>query len=231
MRGIGPSLENTTPPVNDALQNPMIELYDGTGSLIFTNLDWRDTQETAIEASHLAPTDDREAAVIATLQPGAYTAIVRGEGGTTGVGLVEIYELDSSQGRLANVSVRGDVLTGNEVLINGIILTGGTPEKVIFRAIGPELTEHNLTGVLADPTLDIYDSEGMILGSNDDWRNGPDASEISSDGLAPTDDHESALLLTLPAGNYTAIVRGVNGETGLALAEAYRLQDAAASSP
>ena len=223
VRGIGPSLAGATPPVSDALQNPMIELHDGTGSLIFTNLNWRDTQETAIEASHLAPTDDREAAVIATLQPGAYTAIVRGEGGTTGVGLVEVYELDSGQGQLANVSVRGDVLTGEDVLINGVILTGGTPEKVIFRAIGPELTQRNLTGVLADPTLDIYDADGTILSSNDNWMDGPDASEISADGLAPTDDHESALLLTLPAGSYTAIVRGANGETGLALAEAYRL--------
>lgn len=231
VRGIGPSLEGATPPVSDALQNPMIELHDGTGSLIFTNLDWRDTQETAIENSQLAPSDDREAAVIATLQPGAYTAIVRGEGGTTGVGLVEVYELDSGQGQLANVSVRGDVLTGEDVLITGVILTGGTSEKVVFRALGPELTERNLTGVLADPTLDIYDADGTLLSSNDNWMDGADASEISADGLAPTDDRESALLLTLPAGTYTAIVRGVNGETGLALAEAYRLPEATPSSP
>lgn len=222
-RGIGPSLRNGNTPVPGAMQDPRIELHDGSGALIYANDNWRDSQEAEIQATGLAPSDDREAAIAAVLPPGAYTAILRGANNSGGIALVEIYELQLFDGKLANVSVRGNVLTDDNVLINGLILQGGAPTQFLFRAIGPELHDRGLTGELQDPKLDVYNQNGVLLGSNDNWRDSPDAAAIQASGLAPTDDRESAVLLTLPAASYTAIVSGVNRTMGIALAETYQL--------
>jgi hypothetical protein len=137
--------------------------------------------------------------------------------------LIELYDLSSDDpAELGNLSVRADAQTGDNVLFNGLILQGTTPKRVVFRALGPSI---QVPGSLQNPTLEVHDGNGMLLQSNDDWKTSPDAAEIQSAGLAPTDDHESAVLLTLQAGNYTSIVRGANGTTGIALAEAYKLNN------
>lgn len=230
VRGIGPSLKTTGSPVADSLPDPMIELHDGSGAMIASNDNWRSTQESEIQQTGLAPTDNRESALLATLPPGAYTAILRGAKESSGIGLVEVYELQFNDGSFANVSIRGNVLTGDDVLINGIILRGALPKTFLFRAIGPTLRNSNVTGQLDDPMLVVYDQNGTVLGSNDNWRNSADQAAIAATGLAPSDDRESAILLTLPPANYTSIVRGVNNTTGVALAEVYTLDSATAVS-
>ena len=225
VRGLGPSLKAGNTPISGRMQDPMIELYNSSGAVILMNDDWRSTQETTIQQTGLAPTDNREAAIVTTLQPGAYTAILRAAGNSSGIGLVEVYELRFFDGEFANVSVRGNVLTGDNVLINGLILRGALPQRILFRALGPELRNQNITGELQDPMLEVYDENGVVRGSNDNWRDAPNASEIQASGIPPTDNRESAVLVSLSAGNYTAIVSGVNGTTGVGLAEAYKLND------
>ena len=210
----------------------MLELHNGSGTLIGQNDDWRSTQiggvvssdqAAAIQATGLAPTDNRESAIIATLQPGNYTAIVRGKNGTTGIALVEAYDLDpAADSNLANISTRGFVDTGDNVMIGGLIILGSTQQKVIVRAIGPELTAFGITNALADPTLELHDGNGNLISFDDNWKDSQQT-EIAATGLQPTDDRESAIVATLPPGNYTAIVRGANNTTGIALVEAYRL--------
>jgi hypothetical protein len=159
-----------------------------------------------------------------SLNPDAYTAIVRGVNGGTGIGLVEVYDLDRTvDSKLANISTRGQVETADKVLIGGTIVSGTVPERLIVRACGPSLTAANVPGALADPTLKLFDKNGTLLGSNDNWRT-DDAANIEATNLAPTDDAESAIVATLPPGNYTAIVGGANGATGVALVEVYNLQ-------
>jgi hypothetical protein len=207
------------------LLDPVLELHDGTGALIASNDNWRSDQEAAIQQSGLAPTDDRESAIIAILPRGNYTAIIKGANNTTGVGLVEIYDLESDAGELGNLSVRANVQTDDNVLIDGIIIGGSTPKRVLFRGLGPSINANGtaVPGRLNDPTLELHDGNGALLMSNDNWKEAPNAAEIAATGLAPTDDRESAILLPLSAGNYTAIVRGVNRTTGIALGEVYKL--------
>jgi hypothetical protein len=228
LRAIGPSL--TALGVLGALQNPTLELYDHTGVMIAFNDNWKDTQESAIEATGLAPTDDRESAMIQTLAPAAYTAIVRGSGGTSGVALVEAYDLDStSNSTLANISTRGFVGTGDDVMIGGFIVGGGLgvngagSEEVLVRGIGPSLTQLGVPNALQDPTLELHNSDGALIASNDNWKD-TQQSEIQATGLAPSDDRESAILETIGPGNYTAILRGNNNTTGIGLVEVYRVQ-------
>ena len=153
----------------------------------------------------------------------AYTAIMRGVNGTTGIGLVEVYDLDNTvDSKLANISTRGLVQTGDNVMIGGFILAGPTPQDILVRAIGPSLP---LTGVLADPTMELFDSNGVSVAMNDNWRDTQEA-DIMATGLAPTNDAESAILQTLSPGAYTAIVSGTNGTTGVALVEAYNVGSA-----
>jgi hypothetical protein len=225
LRGMGPSLKVNGAPVPGALSDPVLELHDSSGATILANDNWRDgNQEAQIQQSGLAPPDDKEAALIATLTAGNYTAVVRGAGESSGIGLVEIYDLQATNpAQLGNLSARAFVNTGDEVLINGIILAGGTPKRVLFRAIGPELTGQGVDNALQDTTLELHDGNGALLGSNDDWMDAPNASEIENTGLAPTENSESAILMTLPPGNYTGIVRGANNTTGIGLAEAYKL--------
>jgi hypothetical protein len=190
-----------------------------------TNNDWRDDQETDIMATGLAPTDDLESAILATLDPGAYTAIVRGVDEGTGIGLVETYDLDQAvDSSLANISTRGLVETGDNVMIGGIIVgpDQAAEGSILLRGIGPSLSDFGITNPLADPTLELRDNNGVLIVSNDNWRSTQETA-IEDTGLAPNDDLESAILATLAAGSYTAILSGVGGTTGVGLVEFYHL--------
>ena len=239
IRAIGPEL--TQYGVPNALANPTLELHDGTGALIASNNNWVATiiggiitsdQVAAIRASGFAPSDLRESAMIVNLPPGSYTAVVRGVDNTTGVGLVEVYDLTPAPDSiLGNISTRSFVQTGDNVMIGGVIVQGTQPRRVIVRAIGPELTQYGVPNPLADPTLELHDSTGALIASNDNWQHTIIGGIITSDqvaairasGHAPGDPRESAIIATLPPGNYTAIVRGVNNTTGVALVEVYDL--------
>jgi N-acetylneuraminic acid mutarotase len=225
IRAIGPSLNVSGNSIASALQNPFLELRDGNGILLNSNDNWRTGgQETEIEQSGLAPADDRESALIATLGPATYTGVIRGVNDTVGIATIEIYDLQATApGELANLSVRGDVRTDDDVLIAGLILQGGTPKRVMFRAIGPSLGGKGVSGALQDPTLALHNGNGSLVLSNDNWQQAPNAAEIQSSGLAPTDGRESAILMTVVPDSYTGIVRGVDRTTGIALAEAYKL--------
>ena len=228
VRALGPSLRANGQPVPGALQDPVLELHDSNGSVV-TNDNWRSSQETEIQQSGLAPTDDHESGIIRTVPAGNYTAIIRGVNNTTGIGLIEIYDLSSSDpsSELGNLAVRADVRTDDKVLIDGLILRGATPRRVLFRALGPSVQVNGapVTGALQDPTLELHDGNGALLLSNDNWKDAPNATEIQATGLAPSDDRESAILMTLTPGNYTTIMRGVNRTTGIGLAEAYKLDN------
>ncbi len=220
VRAIGPSLGAAG--VMGALADPTLELHDQSGAIIASNDNWKDTQQSEIEGTTIPPTDSKESAILRRLTPGAYTAIVRGKSNGTGVGLVEAYGLDGTA-TLANISTRGFVQTGDNVMIGGFIVldTGAGATDMIVRAIGPSL--NGVTGALADPVLELHDSNGVLVASNDNWM-GTQKSEIEATGLAPTDDRESAIVENLAAGAYTVVVQGKNGTTGIALIEAYNLQ-------
>lgn len=220
IRGIGPSSG-----VPGALADPTLELFRDNTSIAMNN-NWKDTQQSVIEGTGLPPGNDLEAAIVQVLTPGSYTAVLRGNGGGTGIGLVEAYDLNSAStnSRLANISTRGLVQTGNNVMIGGIILGGGTgANTVLVRAIGPSLGSFGIANALSDPTLGLYDNQGMLIRFNDDWRQNQQA-EIQATGLSPTNILESALIEILPPGNYTAIVAGYQGATGVGLVEVYNLQ-------
>ena len=234
LRAIGPSLSNFGLP--DALADPTLELHQtvmGKDTIIASNDNWQMTtpdQLACINGSGIAPLDPLESALCATLAPvdpsvpdsGLYTAIVQGVNATTGVALVEVYDLDQAvDSKLANISTRGLVQTGDDVMIGGIIVLGTSPTKVVVRAIGPSLS---LSGTLADPTLDLYDGNGVLFMSNDNWRDTQEQ-EIIDTNIQPTNDLESAILVTLNPGAYTAILQGKNMTTGVALVEAYQLDN------
>jgi uncharacterized delta-60 repeat protein len=224
IRALGPSLNAFG--IANALQDTMLELHDGASTL-GKNDDWRENQEDEIIATALAPTDNRESAIIATLAPGNYTAIVAGKN-TSGIAVVEVYDLgtasldSSSTSRLANIATRGPVLGDDNVMIAGFIVSGQA-SKVVVRAIGPSLAAFGITGTLQDPTLALKDANGVTLVGNDDWQQGQ-PTEIQALGLVPTDPRESALIATLAPGQYTAIVSGKGNATGVALVEVYGLQ-------
>jgi YVTN family beta-propeller protein len=222
VRGIGPALSQFH--IADVLADPIIELHDSTRAIIATNDNWKDTQQAAIQATGLAPQNDLESAILMTLSPGSYTVILRGTNQSSGVGLVEVYDLTPADGsKLYNISTRGRVQLGDNVMIGGFILGGGAGNtKVIVRAIGPSLAQYGLQA-LADPTLELHDGNGALIYQNDDWQS-DQQQEITATGLAPPDTHESALVQTLQPGNYTAIVRGKNNTTGVALVEVYNLE-------
>jgi hypothetical protein len=222
IRAIGPSLSNFG--ITDALQNPTLELHDGTGALIATNDNWGDAaNKQAIIDSQLAPSNSSESAILTTLNPGAYTAIVRGVSNGTGVALVEGYDLDRMAGsRFVNISTRALALTGDNVMIGGFVVAGPDSENVIVRAIGPSLSNFGITDAMSDPTLELHDGNGVTLASNDNWKDTQQA-QIQATGYAPSNDTESAIVQTLAPGGYTAIVRGKNNTTGVALVEIYGL--------
>ena len=226
LRAIGPSLAVDGVPLAGKLANPTLELHDATGALVAANDDWRTDQEAAIQATGLAPSSDAESALIADLPDGSYTAQVRGAGGSVGVGVTEVYDIEPldlvpgpTWGHLVNISTRGLVGTEDAVLIGGLIVNGVDAETVVIRAIGPDLIPQIQTA-LQDPTLELRDASGALLASNDNWRD-DQGDEISATGLAPNDDRDSAILFCLVPGAYTAIVRGQGGLTGVALVEVY----------
>jgi hypothetical protein len=228
LRAIGPSL--TAAGISNPLSDPFMELHGSDGSLMTTNDNWKDTDKLDIEATGLAPSSDLEPAIVITLDPGNYTVVVRGKDGVTGVGMVEIYEVGQAiDSQLANISTRGFVGTGTDVMIGGFILGGGAKDvSVVVRALGPSLTPFGVTGALADPTLELHDENGAVIQSNDNWKD-TQQTEIEATGLQPTNDMESAIFQTLAPGAYTAIVSGSGGLTGVALVEVYRLSEPAAA--
>ena len=224
MRGIGTSLKSDGSSLGGRLQNPALELRGGSGELIIENDDWRASpQADQIRSTGLAPREDKEAAIVATLDPGAYTAVLRGAGETQGIGVIEIYDLqESAEAKLSNLASRAFVSTGDNVLIGGFIVHGGPPQRVLVRAIGSSL-EGAVAEELQDPTLEVINAEGAKIGENDNWRDARNPSEVEGTGAAPTHDKESAVVLTLGAGAYTATVRGKNNGTGTGVVEIYRL--------
>ena len=221
IRGLGPSLASV---VAGALADPTLELHQGS-AVLGQNDNWQDTQAAEIAATALQPARNLESAIVRTLDPGSYTAVLRGGGEASGIGLVEVYDLGVGAGsRLANISTRGFVGTGDQVMIGGLIVTGNTTgsARVIIRAIGPALTNFGVTGALSDPVLQLHDGNGAVMASNDNWRSAQEA-EIVATNLAPSRDAESAIIETLVPGNYTAIVGGAAGTTGVGLIEVYHL--------
>lgn len=225
IRGMGPSLESAGF-FGSALIDPNLELRGPDNSLIATNDNWRDNPGWAaeLEAMGLAPASDFESALIATLPPGAYTAIVGGRNGATGMGLVEVYDLNpGDDAQLTNISTRGLVRTGNDVVIGGFILSGESGQaSVLLRAIGPSLTAAGIENALADPTLELRDSNGLLLQSNDNWKDSQQAA-IEATGIPPENDLEAAIFATLAPGSYTAVAAGAHGSMGVGLIEVYNL--------
>ncbi|MFL6519296.1 MAG: DUF1800 family protein [Chthoniobacterales bacterium] len=221
LRALGPSL-----PVAGALSDPVLELHDASGKLISSNDNWRTTQQDAIIAAGLAPINDLESALIATINPGAYTAIVKGANNGTGVGLVELYDLDADGApcRLANLSTRGNVLTGDNVMIGGFIVRGDVIKTMLMRVRGPTLILNGIPipGSLSDPMLELHDANGGLLAQNDNWRSTQEE-QITASTLAPTDNREPAVIASLTPGNYTTVVRGAQNTSGVGLLEMYDL--------
>ena len=228
IRGIGPSLNG----VGVTLPDPTLELHQGSTTLI-TNDNWKindqtgASQEADIRATTIPPGNDLESAIVMTLNPGAYTAVLAGKNGGTGVGLVEVYDLDqAASSQLANISTRGFVDTGDNVMIGGVIVGGGSgvgSARVLVRALGPSLSSLGVAGALQDPTLELHSGDGTTIATNDNWKD-TQQSEIEATTIPPPNDKESAIVQILPAGQYTAIVRGSNNTTGVGLVEVYNLQ-------
>jgi hypothetical protein len=239
LRAIGPELAQRGVP--NAMADPTLELHDRNGALIASNNNWQTTiiggiitsnQVPDIQNSGHAPADRSESAIIAALSPGSYTAIVRGVNNTTGIALVEVYDLSPSLDPiLSNISTRSLVQTGDNVMIGGFIVQGTQPKDVIIRAIGPDLSQYGVLNPLPDPTLELHDGSGVLIASNDNWQQTiiggiithNQVQDIQNSGHAPGNANDSAIIANLPPGNYTAIVRGVNDTTGVALVEVYDL--------
>jgi len=227
LRALGPSLQQSG--VTDFLADPVLELHAGDGSLITSNNNWKDNsaqQQQDITTNQLAPANDLESAIVATLAPGNYTAIVRGQNNGTGVGLIDAYDVDqASASRLGNISGRALVQTGTNVLIGGFIVGNNNgAARVVIRGIGPSLVQSGVINPLPDPTLELHDNNGALLIANDNWQDNPAmAGQISASGLAPSNPLESAVLTSLLPGTYTAIVAEKNGGSGIGVVEVYNL--------
>jgi hypothetical protein len=232
VRGIGNSLPAFG--ITNALDDPVIELHRGDGGVLATSDDWiDDSWASTIASYHLDPTNSQESAILTTLSPGNYTVVLKPFDDPTdpndnlpGIGLIELYDLHTTGGRAGNISTRGPVMSGDQVLIGGFIVGGTQPKTVVVRALGPSLAAAGVAHPLSDPTVELRDASGALLAANDNWQNDPQAAQIQSEGLGPTQPAESALQATLNPGSYTAIVRGVNGTTGVALVEIYDLSPA-----
>jgi hypothetical protein len=227
IRAVGPSIA-----VNGALQDPTLKVFDEAGIQIATNDNWRGTQQAAITASGLAPTNDQESAVILNLTSAAsksnYTAILSGAAGSSGIGVIEVYDLEAeSFADLGNVATRGLVGSGDKVLIGGLIVRDvsftNQPQNIVVRGIGPSLNAAGVSNALQDPFIELHDAQGALVVSNDDWGSSPDAGALTISGLAPTNPKESAILKNLAPGAYTVVLSGMNGGTGVGSVEAYNL--------
>jgi hypothetical protein len=219
VRAIGPSITS----VPNALADPVLELH-GQGITTVTNNNWKDDQQALIGSTGLAPSNDLESAIYATLSPGAYTAVIRGNNNATGIGLIEVYDLNpDAAAKLANISTRALVGTGNDIVIAGFILgNDSTPTRLVLRGIGGSLTVFGVPNALADPKLEVRNSNGTVVLSNDNWQDdAAQAAELTAANLAPTNSKESGLALTLGPGQYTALLSGVNNTTGVGVVEVY----------
>lgn len=221
LRALGPSLSAVG--VSHTIADPDLTLYNASGAVIAENDDWQTRPGASyIVDQGLAPTDPAESALLQTLTPGAYTAVVRSKDSTSGIGLVEAYDLSPGpDSMLANISTRGSVGVGDNVLISGFIVGNVESTTVIVRALGPSLASYHVSGTLSDPNLTIYDNNGSAIASNDNWTDDLSALQIQAKGLAPANPAEAATALHLPPGAYTAIVRGTGGSSGTALLEVY----------
>ena len=224
IRAMGPSLSQFG--VGSALADPTLELHDATGAIIATNDNWADSQRTEIESTGIAPTSELESAIVRTLAPGAYTALVDGKGGSVGTALVEVYDLSpTSKSTLGNISTRGAVGPQSDVIIGGFIIGGSAGNtRVLVRTVAPSLISAGITDAMPDPMLELRDGNGALIAANDNWREGPET-EIKESKLAPTNDLESAIITTLPSGPYTAVIHERNGQSGIGLFEVYNLQN------
>jgi hypothetical protein len=194
-----------------------------------SNDNWKDTQRSQIEGTLFQPSDDRESVIVATLVTANYTAVLTGKNNTTGVGIIEVYDNNqAADSQLANISTRGFVQTGNNVMIGGFILGGsGNPvnARIALRGIGPSLSQFGLNNVLADPTLELHDANGATLVANDNWTDDPvSAAQLTANGLGLSNQKESGIFTSLPAGQFTAILAGKNGGIGIGLVEIYNLK-------
>jgi len=222
VRGLGPSLAAAG--VQGALGDTVQELYDSGGNLLQSNDDWEETQAQEIRDAQLAPSNNLESAISITLAPGSYTVVLRGKNNATGVGLVEVYDLQTSAAsKLGNISTRGLVGTGDNVMIGGTIVTGPDSARVLFRAIGPSLGNAGIQNPLGDPQLDLFNANGSKIAANNNWKDSQQ-SAIAATSLAPANDLESGIIADLIPGSYTAIVSGGSGATGVGMVEAYHLQ-------
>jgi hypothetical protein len=224
VRAIGPSLAGFG--VADVLADPVLELHGPGAFATITNNNWRDAQENEIQATGIPPTNNLESAIVAMLTPGAYTAIVRGNGDSSGVALVEVYDLNQTvDSKLANLSTRAFVSTSEDIVIAGFLLSDESASNtVVVRGIGPSLAPGSfpVSAVLANPMLELRDSNGTLLIANNDWQDNPvQAAEITAAGLAPTNNLESSIAAILPPGLYTALLSGVNNGTGIGIVEVY----------
>jgi hypothetical protein len=225
LRALGPSLSALG--LTDTLADPLLELRASNGALLRINDNWKDDQRSLIEGTLYQPTNDLESVIVATLQPGAYTGILSGRNQTAGIALLEIYDTDGAAlAELANISTRGFVQSGNNVMIGGFILghTAGTA-RVAVRGLGPSLADFGLNNVLADPVLELHNADGTLLVSNDNWTDDPvSAADLFVNGLAPSKTAESGIVRSLPPGAFTAILAGKNGGVGIGLVEVYNLR-------
>jgi hypothetical protein len=224
LRAIGPSLTQSGVP--NALADPVLELHGPGGFTTIANDNWRDdpVQEAAILATGIPPTNNLESAIDTTLNPGAYTAVVRGKNNTSGVALIEIYDLSPAvPAKLANISTRALVGTGDNIVIAGFTLGGHNGEdRIVVRGLGPSLAAVGMSNALADPTLELRDGNGALLASNNNWQDNPaQIAELMGSGLAPANPLESAIAATLPPGLYTALLAGLNNGAGIGLVEVY----------
>ena len=229
IRGLGPSLVNSNVPAAAVLNDPVLELRGSDGTVILENNDWGSSpQKSQIEGTIYEPTDSREAVILATLAPGSYTAILRGAGQTTGIGLVEIYDGNAGvDSDLANLSTRGFVKIADEVMIGGFTLgNNSNPTRIAVRALGPSLSSFGLTNVLEDPTLELRNANGTIMVSNDNWTDDTQsAADLATHSLALPHPKESGIFTALaPPGQFTAVVTGKDGGIGIALVEIYDLR-------
>jgi hypothetical protein len=217
LRALGPIL-----PVLENLSDPTLELHNSSGT-VAANDNWRDSQQDEVKATTIPPGNDYESSIVQSLSPGAYTAVLAGKGATTGVGVAEVYDLDGTvDSKLANISTRGRVDQGDNVLIVGTIVVGNGTTTVLFRALGPSLSNFGVPNALQDPTLELHDGQGGIVATNDNWQDTQEDA-INQTTIPPNHPKESAILQSLSPGAYTAVVKGKNNTAGVAVVDAYQL--------
>ena len=223
VRAIGPSLTRFGIP--NPLPDPILELHGPGTFTTITNNNWRDTQEAQIKATGIPPTNDLESAIDVVLSPGSYTGIIRGNGGSTGIGLIEVYDLDqAANSKLSNISTRGFVgsTPGDSVIAGFILGNHNAPDRIVIRGLGPSLASLGVPNVLQNPTLELHNGDGALLLTNNDWKDSPtNAAQVDAAGLAPSNDFEAAIAVTLPPGVYTAILAGLGNTSGNGLVEIY----------